>query len=129
MKNKNTNGLHRAELTTEELQLLVRHYAEAEDELAKAKSPILLAEADRCCHRRQELERMFDGRWTNRGKGRKPKPTPDPGPDLPMTGTLHSPNCICADCEERKAKEAQKELQEEEKRIKASIAIRGDAGE
>jgi hypothetical protein len=82
MKAKN---VHKTELTTEELQLLVRHYSEAEDELAKAKSPILVAQADRCKARRQELERMFDGRWTNRGNGRKKSEKPaDPTPALPL---------------------------------------------
>lgn len=92
---KEKNELHKAELTTEELQLLVRHYEDAEDELAKSKSTLLLALADECKARKEQLCRMFDGRWTNRGKGRKPKPATDPGPELPMPPCAGPPPELC----------------------------------
>jgi hypothetical protein len=81
---KTPNELHRTELTTQELKLLVEFYDGAIDELKDCKSPILKAQQADCFARREELERMFDGRWLNKGRGRKSKPPADPGPELPI---------------------------------------------
>lgn len=87
MKNQKANGLHKAELTSDELRLLVEYYSDALDELKDPSSPVLIQMRDELSNRRNELERMFDGRWTNRGKGRKPKAPVDLTHPLPMEQT------------------------------------------
>lgn len=97
MKTKQTNGLHKAELTSMELRLLVDYYAQAIEESRSVKSPILLDQRDANFNRKLELEGMFDGRHWNKGKPRKAKAPADPGPELPM----HPPECVCAECESK----------------------------
>lgn len=90
--------MHRCELTTQEVKLLVGYYDNAIDELEKCKSPILHAILADNVERRDEIERMLDARYWNRGKGRKKAPA-DPGPDLPIESNYpqpHGPMCICA---------------------------------
>lgn len=84
MKPKTNGEMHKAELTSDELRLLVGYYDDALDETEKVQSPILKAQREANFARRDELERMFDARYWNRGKGRKPKAPADPGPELPM---------------------------------------------
>ena len=82
---KPKNELLKTELTNEELGLLIDHYNQAIGELDKAKSPILRQHREACFQRREDLTRMFDGRWLNRGKGRKRAAPADVTPELPMS--------------------------------------------
>jgi hypothetical protein len=76
--------LKKTELLPEELRVLISYYDDALDEMRDAKSPILKAHRESCLCRREELEKQTDGRYWNRGKGRKPKDKPAESPPLPM---------------------------------------------
>lgn len=83
MKDKDPNELITAEVTRSELDLLCGWYDEAVSEAVHLKSPVNVAQREANAARRDVLARMADGRYWNKGTGRKAK-VGYPGPALPM---------------------------------------------